>query len=401
MNPFEGRTILLGITGSIAAYKGADLASKLTQAGAKVDVVLTEGAEKFVTPLTYQSLTGRKAYTDQDLWGGEGHVTHIGLGRAADLVVVAPASANTLAKLANGFGDNLLTVSVLASDCPMVLAPAMDAGMFSHPATAANVEILQQRGVIFIGPMPGRLASGLTGHGRFAEPPLIMGHLRHILSRGGPLAGKHVVVTAGGTQEPIDPVRFITNRSSGKQGYAIAQAALDSGADVTLVTASPLEPPVGCDVVQVRTVAEMLAAVLEHTRAADALVMAAAPADFRPARVADQKIKKDQGLPSISLSPTEDILAEVAKQREKTGFPLRTIGFAAETNDLLAHAQAKLERKRLDCIICNDVSSKDSGFEVDDNRVTLLFAGGQTESLPLMKKDEVAGKIIQVLISWL
>jgi len=253
-HPLANKRILLGITGSIAAYKGADLASKLTQTGALVDVVLTESAEKFVSPLTFQSVTGRKAYTDADLWGGEGHVTHIGLGHAAELILIAPVSANTLARLAHGIGDNLLSVTVLASHCPLVLAPAMDAGMFDHPATQENVRILKDRGAIFIGPDEGHLASGLVGLGRFVEPSRILEQVRFILSRNGPLAGRKVVVTAGGTHEAIDPVRLITNRSSGKQGYAVAQAALDAGADVTLVTApTVLTPPSGANVLSVKT----------------------------------------------------------------------------------------------------------------------------------------------------
>ena len=240
-NPIAGKNILLGITGSIAAYKAADLASKLTQAGAAVDVILTPAALKFITPLTFQSVTMRKAYTDDDLWGGEGHVRHIGLGMAGDLLVIAPASANTMAKLAHGIADNLLTVTALAARCPLMLAPAMDGGMFSNPATQANLEILRQRGCIIAGPAEGRMASGLVGLGRMVEPAELLGHIRLALGRGGPLSQQRVLVTAGGTQEPIDPVRSITNRSSGKQGYALAQAALDAGAEVTLVHA-PTEP---------------------------------------------------------------------------------------------------------------------------------------------------------------
>ena len=236
-HPVENRHIVLGVTGSISAYKAAEIASRLKQAGALVDVILTQAATQFITPLTFQSVTGRKAYVEADLWGGEGHVTHIGLGHNADLLLIAPASANTLAKLAHGIGDNLLTVTALAAHCPLLIAPAMDAGMYSHPATQANVELLKQRGAIFIGPAEGHLASGLVGLGRLVEPQDILGQVRYLLSRNGPLKGVQVVVSAGGTQEAIDPVRLITNRSSGKQGYAVAQTALDYGAEVVLVSA--------------------------------------------------------------------------------------------------------------------------------------------------------------------
>ncbi|MHB1482816.1 MAG: bifunctional phosphopantothenoylcysteine decarboxylase/phosphopantothenate--cysteine ligase CoaBC, partial [Bellilinea sp.] len=250
-NPLAGKKVLLGVTGSIAAYKAAEIASQLTQIGAIVDVVLTESAVKFISPLTFQSLTGRKAFVDADLWGGEGHVTHVGLGRAADLLLIAPVSANTLARLAYGFGDNLLALTALASHCPMLLAPAMDVGMFEHPATQASVKILEQRGVHFIGPAEGYLASGLVGRGRMVEPLEVIGAARWLLSRKGPLAGKKVVVTAGGTQEPIDPVRLITNRSSGKQGHAIVQAAQDAGADVTLISTTNLTAPINTNLIHV------------------------------------------------------------------------------------------------------------------------------------------------------
>jgi phosphopantothenoylcysteine decarboxylase/phosphopantothenate--cysteine ligase len=401
-NPFQGKNIMLGVTGSIAAYKAVDLASKLTQSGALVTVILTPAGEKFVSPLTFQSVTGRKAFTDTELWGGEGHVVHVGIGHTADLLVIAPATATTMAKLAHGIGDNLLTVSALAARCPLVIAPAMDSGMFTHPATSANVEILRQRGAIFIGPAEGHLASGLTGAGRFVEPVEVLGNLRWILSKNGPLAGKKVVVTAGGTQEPIDPVRIITNRSSGKQGYAVCQAALDSGAEVVLISSPVCLPvPIGARLIPVRTAAEMQDAVLTEVQNACALVMAAAVADFRPAKTAAQKIKKTSAVNSIPLEPTEDILELVARYKKKNGSPLRTIGFAAESQDLLANARVKLEKKNLDLIVANDISTRDAGFEVDTNRVTLLFADGQVEALDLQSKSEVAEHILQHLCTWL
>lgn len=397
MNIFQGKSILLGITGSIAAYKGVELASRLTQEGALVDVILTPSAQKFVTPLTFQSVTGRKAYTDDDLWGGEGHVTHIGLGRVGDLLIIAPASANTIARIAQGIADNLLCVTALAARCPAIIAPAMDAGMFSHVATQANVSILKERGVTFIGPASGHLASGLVGVGRMEETDVIMGAARWRMGRDGNLAGKKIVVTAGGTQEAIDPVRMITNRSSGKQGYALAQAAIDHGADLTLITAnSSLPTPFGCKVVTVNSAAGMLGAVLAEVEDADGLIMSAAIADFRPVHVADEKIKKDSGVPTIVLEPTADILTEVAKKRES--FPkLRcVIGFAAESEDLLENARIKLKKKNLNMIVANDISATDAGFGVDTNRVILIKQDGSAESLPLMTKREVAETIIEI-----
>ena len=400
-NPIANKNILLGVTGSIAAYKAADLASKLTQAGARVDVILTQSALEFVTPLTFQSVTGRKAYADADLWGGEGHVTHIGLGHAGDLLLIAPASANTLAKLAQGIGDNLLSVTALAATCPLVTAPARDGGMYAHAATQANVETLRRRGATFIGPAAGHLASGLVGVGRMSEPLEIVARVRWLLGQGGPLAGKRVVVTAGGTQEPIDPVRLITNRSSGKQGYALAQAALDAGAEVVLISApTDLTAPAGARVVAVQTAAQMQQAVLEETARADLLCMAAAVADFRPAQAAGQKIKKEAGAPQIQLEPTDDILAAVAERKAQTGYPCRVIGFAAESQQVLENARHKLEKKRLDMIAANDITAADAGFDVDTNRVMLITASGEPERLELMSKAEVAEAIIQRAMGW-
>jgi len=400
-NPLENKNILLGVTGSIAAYKAAELASKLTQSGALVDVILTASALQFITPLTFQSVTGRKAYSDEDLWGGEGHVTHVGLGHVGDLFIVAPATANTMARMAYGIGDNLLCVAALAARCPILLAPAMDAGMYEHPATQTSVRILRERGAHFIGPEPGHLASGLVGLGRMTEPQDILNEARRILGLGGPLSGRKIVVTAGGTQEPLDPVRMITNRSSGKQGYALAQAALDAGATVTLITTpTNLRPPAGSEVVMVRTANEMLEAVMEHVRC-DALVMAAAVADFTPIETMQHKIKKSTGAPVIHLAFTQDILAKVAEQKEKSGFPRLTIGFAAESQNLIENARKKLEEKRLDLLAANDISSPHAGFEVETNRVTLLYANGETQELPIMKKTEIADTIMAQIIEWL
>lgn len=395
MSNLSNKRMILGVTGSIAAYKAADLASKLTQAGAQVDVILTGAAERFVTPLTFQSVTGRRAYTDQDLWGNEAHVLHVGLGRAADLLVIAPCTANTIAKLAHGQSDGLLAVTALATRAPLLLAPAMDGGMYDHPATQENIETLKQRGVTLIGPAEGHLASGLSGMGRMLETAEIIGHIRVVLGRNGPLAGKKIVVTAGGTQEPLDPVRMLTNRSSGKQGYALAQAALEMGAQVTLITTpTALTPPTGAHVIRVETARQMLEAVLTESAASDALVMAAAVADFRPKDMAKDKIKKEGGIPQIELEATEDILKRVAEQRAETSCPRVVVGFAAESRDLLENASHKLKSKGLSFIAANDISRNDAGFAVETNRVTLLFEDGHKEVLPLLNKTEVAEQIL-------
>lgn len=391
------KRITLGVTGSIAAYKAADLASKLTQSGTQVDVILTGAAEKFVAPLTFQSVTGRRAFTDKDLWGSEAHVLHVGLGHAADLLVIAPCTANTIAKLAHGQADTLLTVTALAMRSPLLIAPAMDGGMYDHAATQENIAMLKQRGVTFIGPAEGHLASGLSGVGRMLETSEIIGYIRMLLGRNGPLAGKKVLVTAGGTQEPLDPVRVITNRSSGKQGYALAQAALDMGAEVTLITTpTALTPPVGARLIRLETAQEMLEAVSGECANSDALIMAAAVADFRPKTMAQDKIKKEGGIPQIELEATEDILKTVAGQRQETKCPRVVVGFAAESRDLLENAALKLKSKGLDFIAANDISAGDAGFAVETNRITLLFADGRREPLPLMSKTEVA----EVILGW-
>lgn len=401
-NPFEGKRIMLGVTGSIAAYKAAELASKLTQQGAVVTTLLTNSALEFVTPLTFQSVTGQKAYVDDDLWSGEGHVVHVQIGHSTDLMVIAPASANTIAKLAHGIADNLLTITALAANCPLVVAPAMDAGMFSHPATRENVRILMERGAVIIGPDEGYLASGLVGPGRMTQPQEIVDEVRWLLAKGGPLSGKKIVVTAGGTREAIDPVRYISNLSSGKQGYAVAQAALDMGSSVTLITApSSQTAPKGCQVIPIESAEEMCDAVLKEITSADALVMSAAVADFKPASFSSEKIKKEKGLEAIPLEPTKDILSEVARVKKKNKLELKVVGFAAESQDLKTNASRKMHAKAMDMIVANNITEPQAGFSVDTNRVLFLFSDGSTEQLPLMQKSEVAEKIIQYLVSWL
>ena len=406
MSILKDKRILLGVTGSIAAYKAAELASKMTQAGARVDVILTRAAEQFISPLTFQSLTGRKAYTDSELWGGESHILHVGLGHAADLLLIAPITANTMAKLAHGQANDLLSITALASQCPTLVAPAMDVGMYENIATQENVQTLKARGIFFAGPAQGRMASGLEGLGRMVEPAEIIGEARRVLGlKHGKLAGKKIIVTAGGTREAIDPVRFITNRSSGKQGYALAQAGIDAGAEVTLIsTSTALIPPIGAKLVFVQSAEEMLDAVLAETaKKTDALIMASAVADFRPAQIADKKLKKRAGIPQITLETAPDILKHLtstqlsasASPKLRALRPHIVVGFAAESHDLISNALEKIQSKKLDFIVANDISAKDAGFDVDENRVTILYPDGEKEEFSLRSKFEVAEIIIE------
>ncbi len=396
----QDKRILLGVTGSIAAYKSAGLASQLTQAGGLVDVIMTAAATRFVTPLTFQALTGRPVYTS--LWGGAEadtglptHIAHVGLAEGADLLAIIPATAHSMGRLAAGLADDLLSVTALAARCPVLLAPAMDGGMYEHPATQANVATLQGYGYRIIDPAWGRFASGLEGRGRLPEVPDLFGHIRRVLGEDGPLAGRHVVVTAGGTREALDPVRFISNHSSGRQGYAIAQAALDMGARVTLIsTKRQLPDPPGAEMFDVGSAHEMRDAVLAHTDC-DALVMAAAVADLRPATAAAQKIKKGEAELMLPLARNDDILLRVAEQRAQTGLPRVCVGFAAETQAVLQHAQEKLARKNLDIIVANDLTAPGAGFARETNQVTVLHRDGDPEALPLMTKTAVADAIMQ------
>ncbi|HYM16293.1 MAG TPA: bifunctional phosphopantothenoylcysteine decarboxylase/phosphopantothenate--cysteine ligase CoaBC [Dehalococcoidia bacterium] len=380
--------IVLGVSGSIASYKAADLASKLTQAGALVDVILTESAQKFVAPLTFRALTLRPVYTDMFDPATPAAEAHVELARAAAAVLIAPASATTIARLAHGLADNMLALTALATTAPVVVAPAMDAQMWDHAATRANVATLLGRGVRFVGPAEGRLASGHTGLGRLAEPDAILGALRQALGAHGDLAARRIVVSAGGTHEPIDPVRYVGNRSSGKMGFAIAEAARDRGALVTLV-AGPvaLATPYGVARVDVRTTAEMAAALRRACDGCDALVMAAAPADFHPAAPASQKIKRTGASVSIELVPNEDIIAGLAGTFVK-------VGFAAETEQVLVNAHAKIAKKGLDLIAANDVTAPQAGFAADTNLVTLISADGTVEELPLLSKYDVGHRIL-------
>ena len=391
VDAIAGKHIVLGVSGSIACYKAADIASKLMQAGALVDVVLTHAAQEFVTPLTFRSLTHRPVITDMFDAQSADPLEHVEVARRADAVVIAPATAHVMAKLAHGLADDALSTIVLATTAPVLVAPAMEHHMWTNAATQANVAALQERGVTFAGPNEGRLASGAVGSGRLVETADILEALGGILSQDQDLLGRHIVVSAGGTQEPIDPVRVVTNRSSGKQGYAFAEAARDRGARVTLVSAAGLANPAGVNVVKVESARQMLAAVSDALRdEADALVMAAAVADWEPVAAAGQKMKKvaGQDILTIDMKKTPDILAEVG------ALPGLKVGFAAETEDLLVNARDKLERKNLDMIVANDVSATDAGFAVDTNRVVILDKSGGQDELPLMSKREVADAVL-------
>lgn len=388
----HNQRVLLGVTGSIAAYKAPDLASKLTQAGALVDVILTDSAARFITALSFESVTGRRVHTD--LWAADAHVQHIGLAEGAALLVVAPCSADTLAKLAHGRADNLLTITALAAHCAMLLAPAMDGGMWLHPAVQVNLQTLLQRGAHCAGPAAGRMASGQTGIGRMLEPAQLLGHIRLALGAGGVLAGRQIVVTAGGTHEAIDPVRLLTNRSTGKQGFALAQAALDLGAQVTLISGpSALETPEGAVRIDVQTGQQMQRAVLQAAATADALLMAAAVSDYRPQTTAPQKLKRSATATALALEPNPDVLAAVVAQRAQGGWPHVLVGFAAESENLLENAAAKLRSKQLQLVAANNISEPGAGFGTDTNRVTLLDAQGGVEELPLQSKALVAERI--------
>ncbi len=386
--PLADKHVVLGVTGSIAVYKAVDLASKLVQAGALVDVVMSYGATQFVTPLAFRSITHREVVTDTYDVGSEFANEHVALARRADIVVIAPATVHCIAKLAAGLADDPLTTTVIATTAPLLVAPAMDAAMYDHPATRENLGKLRQRGVTIAGPAPGRLASGLMGMGRLLEPLELVGHIAATLGREGDLAGRTIVISAGGTQEPIDPVRVITNNSSGKMGYALAEAARDRGAKAVLVTApTGLPNPPLVEVVRVQTAAQMAEAVLREVAQADALIMAAAVADYRPAVAAEQKIKKTNDELTIELAKTTDILEAAQGNFVK-------VGFAAESENLVANAADKVRRKSLDLIAANDITDAASGFGSDTNKVVLIDRELQVEELPLLTKYEVSHRIL-------
>jgi phosphopantothenoylcysteine decarboxylase/phosphopantothenate--cysteine ligase len=401
MSNLAGKHIVLGITGSIASYKAADIASRLTQAGALVDTCMTPAATRFITPLAIRALTGRPVYVDMFDPEAETAEAHVALARRADAVLVAPATATTLAHLAQGSAEDMVALTVLATRAPVLLAPAMDNQMWENPATRANVARLRERGMAFVGPAVGRLASGHVGAGRLEAPETILGALRLLLGRNGDLAGRHIVVTAGGTQEPIDPVRFISNHSSGKMGFAVAEAARDRGARVTLIATpatAALETPYGVERRTVVRTVDMRDAVLAACRQADALVMAAAPADFSPTAAAEHKIKKDgSGRLVLELEETPDILRAV----QQAGLDVVRVAFAAETQRVVEYAREKLLRKGVQLVAANDVTAPGAGFGTDTNLVTLIDAAGTVEALPLLPKYDVAMRILDRVVALL
>jgi phosphopantothenoylcysteine decarboxylase/phosphopantothenate--cysteine ligase len=388
-DPLRGRHVVLGVSGSIACYKALEVASRLVQAGATVDVAMTPSATQFVQPLAFRSLTGREPYVDMFRPHGTDGEAHVELARRADVMLIAPATASTLSRLATGLAEDFVALTAIATTAPLLVAPAMDTQMWAHPSTEANLATLKSRGVEFIGPAEGRLASGRVGAGRLTEPEQIVDALRARLGRDhGDLVGRRVVVSAGGTREAIDPVRYISNHSSGKMGYAIAEAARDRGADVTLVTTAALPLPWGVTAVTVESVAQMRQAVLDATASADCLVMAAAVSDFRPAEVAPDKIKKGEGGMTLDLVKNADFFHEVPDSVVK-------VAFAAETQDVIKNARRKTESHgRLDLIVANDVTTTDAGFGSDDNRVTILDDAGGRDDLPLMSKYAVGHAIL-------
>jgi len=384
----RNKTIVLGVTGSIAAYKAAEIASQLTQSGAKVNVILTEEAVQFISPVTFRAITGSPVVTGMFDLASEFSIEHVSLAKAADIVVIAPATANIVAKLAAGIADDILCCTVLAAKAPVLIAPAMETNMYTNPITQDNLSKLKARDFVIVGPATGWLASGKEGLGRLADVNDIIGSIRQVLGGDGDLTGRYIVVTAGGTQEPIDPVRYISNRSSGKMGYALAEAARDRGAKVTLVTApTSLTEPIGVDVIRVGTAEEMRQAVENAAPRADALIMAAAVADYRPIEAAEDKIKKGKAGLTLELERTPDILGSVKGNFIK-------VGFAAESSNLVENAKGKLKQKRLDFIVANDITARDSGFGTDTNRVTIIDRTGKVYRLPLLPKREVADKVL-------
>lgn len=388
--PLEDKRIILGVSGSVACYKALDLASRLTQEKALVDVILTASAMQFVKPLGFRSLTHRDVVTDMFDLSSEFAVEHVSLAERADIIVVAPATANVIAKIALGLSDDHLTGTILASRAPVLVAPAMDAHMYANPATQDNLAILKERGVIILGPSEGRLASGLVGVGRLVETHQLVGKIKSVLGRDGDFKGRRVIVSAGGTSESIDPVREITNRSSGKMGYALAEAARDRGADTVLVTASKqLVDPVDVEIVRVQTSSEMLEAVKKNvSNETDALIMAAAVSDYKPKTVSVNKVKKDKAGWEIGLESTIDILETIEMDAGVK------VGFAAESTSIIQNAILKVSQKKLDLIVANDISSPQSGFGSDTNKVWIIDRGEKVEELPVLPKYEVANRIL-------
>lgn len=398
MNNIKGKTIILGITGGIAAYKAADLTSKLTQRGAEVHVIMTASAKQFITELTLQSLSKQRVYSDTFQERDPSSISHIDLADSADLVLIAPATANMIAKMAHGLGDDMLSTTLLATTAPVMIAPAMNVHMYQHPAVISNMNTLAKRGVQFIEPGEGLLACGYVGKGRMEEPATIVSCVDAFFAlqntvASGPLTGKKVIVTAGGTVERIDPVRYISNDSSGKMGFALARAAYAMGADVTLIAARTDETPPqnpGISLIRVESAQEMYEAVTAIWNECDLLIKAAAVADYRPKHSAESKIKKSGETMTLELVKTTDILESLGKIKNKQFL----IGFAAETGNAEAYAKDKLVRKNLDLIVANDVAVEGAGFGTDTNIVSIYDTKGLVLDLPLVSKDEVARRLL-------
>jgi phosphopantothenoylcysteine decarboxylase/phosphopantothenate--cysteine ligase len=391
----KNKTVILGVTGSIAAYKAADLASKLTQDGARVITVMTESAQEFVKPLTFKHVTNQPTITGMFDRDSGAEDWHISLAEQADVVTIAPATANIIAKLAAGIADDILTCTVLATKAPILISPAMHSNMYENPITQENINKLKARGMTFVGPAEGRLASGGWGRGRFIETDEIRGTIHQLLGRFGDLSKVKILVSAGGTQEPLDPVRHISNRSSGKMGYAIAEAARDRGAEVALVSApTALVPPVGVKLIRIQTAIQMRDACILASADADVVIMAAAPADYRPKQAATEKIKKNETDTSWSLEMAEnpDILGALKGD-------LIRVGFAAESEHLLRNAKEKRLKKNLDLIVANDITQPNSGFDADSNKVILIDSDGKVTRLPLLPKLEVSDKILDRVVA--
>lgn len=387
----KDKKIILGITGGIAAYKACDIVRRLKRSGAQVIVVMTENAQKFVTPLTFETLSGNEVVTETFPERRFVGVRHVDLAGWADLILIAPATANIIGKIRSGIADDILTTIVISSKAPVLIAPAMNVNMYENSIFQENLSYLQKLGYRFVEPEVGELASGIVGKGRLAEPETIVGEVVKILIKEKDLEGKSIVVTAGRTEEPLDPIRYLSNRASGKMGYAIAQEAYERGAKVTLISGpSNLPPPSGLNFIPVRTAQEMLSAVSSAFKKADALIMSAAVSDFSPTLISKEKIKKGRKEIVLKLKHTVDILKEMGKQKRQKIL----VGFSLETEDEIKNAKRKLAEKNLDLIVVNNPNVPGAGFEVDTNQVTLIDKRGKIEKLPLLSKKEVAGKIL-------
>lgn len=389
MNSFSGRHVVLAVSGGIAAYKAVDIARTLVDAGAHVAPIMTEDAHRFIGPVTLSALSSEKVHTS--LWDDDSTIPHTRLAQRTDVIVVAPATARVISAYATGSSEDLLTATLIATRAPVVVCPAMHTEMWEHPAVQDNIALLRRRGVIIVEPEHGRLAGGDVGQGRLASTESIVSAVEAALNTARDLAGVKVVVTAGGTREPIDAVRVIANRSSGKQGHALAEEAMRRGAEVTLITTADISTPSGIAVVRLETAAQMHEAVSSAAASADVVIMAAAVADFRPVPVSTGKWKKRDGAPMVTLEPTVDILADIASSKRPTQV---LVGFAAETDDIVANAQAKLESKRLDLLVANDVSAPGVGFQHDTNAVTLFTPGETPRHVPLAGKHEIARAVL-------